>query len=155
MEEIYRVAFFGHREVDNMRNLETRLMTVLKRIMGEHTYIEFYIGRNGEFDEIAASVIKRLKKEREMSYNIMILVLPYTVKDIEYYEDYYDEIMIPESIGKAHYKNAITLRNRWMVDVSDLVIVNVERHSGGAYTAMRYAEKQNKRIINLYELEED
>ena len=115
MEEIYRVAFFGHREVDNMRNLETRLMTVLKRIMGEHTYIEFYIGRNGEFDEIAASVIKRLKKEREMSYNIMILVLPYTVKDIEYYEDYYDEIMIPESIGKAHYKNAITLRNRWMV----------------------------------------
>ena len=65
MEEIYRVAFFGHREVDNMRNLETRLMTVLKRIMGEHTYIEFYIGRNGEFDEIAASVIKRLKKERD------------------------------------------------------------------------------------------
>lgn len=153
--DIFRVTFFGHREVWNIRELESKLMPILKNVMDTHTYIEFYVGRNGEFDEIVASVIKRLKKEREMSYNILILVLPYTVKDMEYYEKYYDEIIIPESIGKAHYKNAITLRNRWMVDQADLVIVNVERQSGGAYTAMRYAEKQNKKIINLNELEEE
>ncbi len=153
--DIFRIVFFGHRAVRNMRELETKLSVILKRIMDTHTYIEFYIGRNGEFDEFTASVIKRLKKEREMSYNILILVLPYTVKDMEYYEKYYDEIIIPESIGKAHYKNAITLRNRWMVDQADLVIVNVERHSGGAYAAMCYADKQNKQIINLNELEEE
>ena len=153
--DIFRIAFFGHREVWNIRELETKLSVIIKRIMDTHTYIEFYIGRNGEFDEFTASVIKRLKKEREMSYNILILVLPYTVKDMEYYEKYYDEMIIPESIGKAHYKNAITLRNRWMVDQADLVIVNVERQSGGAYTAMRYAEKQNKQVINLNELEEE
>lgn len=153
--DIFRIAFFGHREVWNIRELETKLSVIIKRIMDTHTYIEFYIGRNGEFDEFTASVIKRLKKEREMSYNILILVLPYTVKDMEYYERYYDEMIIPESIGKAHYKNAITLRNRWMVDQADLVIVNVERQSGGAYTAMRYAEKQNKQVINLNELEEE
>ena len=153
--DIFRIAFFGHREVWNIRELETKLSVIIKRIMDTHTYIEFYIGRNGEFDEFVASVIKRLKKEREMSYNILILVLPHTVKDMEYYEKYYDEMIIPESIGKAHYKNAITLRNRWMVDQADLVIVNVERQSGGAYTAMRYAEKQNKQVINLNELEEE
>jgi len=153
--DIFRVTFFGHREVWNIRELESKLMPILKNVMDTHTYIEFYVGRNGEFDEIVASVIKRLKKEREMSYNILILVLPYTVKDMEYYEKYYDEMIIPESIGKAHYKNAITLRNRWMVDQADLVIVNVERQSGGAYTAMRYAEKQNKEVINLNELEEE
>ena len=153
--DIFRIAFFGHREVWNIRELETKLSVIIKRIMDTHTYIEFYIGRNGEFDEFTASVIKRLKKEREMSYNILILVLPHTVKDMEYYEKYYDEMIIPESIGKAYYKNAITLRNRWMVDQADLVIVNVERQSGGAYTAMRYAEKQNKEVINLNELEEE
>lgn len=153
--DIFRIAFFGHREVWNIRELETKLSVIIKRIMDTHTYIEFYIGRNGEFNEFAASVIKRLKKEREMSYNILILVLPYTVKDMEYYEKYYDEMIIPESIGKAHYKNAITLRYRWMVDQADLVIVNVERQSGGAYTAMCYAEKQNKQVINLNKLEEE
>lgn len=153
--DIFRVTFFGHREVWNIRELESKLIPILKNVMDTHTYIEFYIGRNGEFDEFVASIIKRLKKEREMSYNILILVLPYTVKDMEYYEKYYDEMIIPESIGKAHYKNAITLRNRWMVDQADLVIVNVERQSGGAYTAMRYAEKQNKEVINLNELEEE
>lgn len=153
--DIFRVTFFGHRAVWNIRELEAKLIPILKNVMDTHTYIEFYIGRNGEFDEIVASIIKRLKKEREMSYNILILVLPYTVKDMEYYEKYYDEMIIPESIGKAHYKNAISLRNRWMVDQADLVIVNVERQSGGAYTAMRYAEKQNKEVINLNELEEE
>ena len=153
--DIFRVTFFGHREVWNIRELEAKLIPILKNVMDTHTYIEFYIGRNGEFDEFVASIIKRLKKEREMSYNILILVLPYTVKDMEYYEKYYDEMIIPESIGKAHYKNAISLRNRWMVDQTDLVIVNVERQSGGAYTAMRYAEKQNKEVINLNELEEE
>lgn len=153
--EIFRVTFFGHREVWNIRELEAKLIPILKNVMDTHAYIEFYIGRNGEFDEFVASIIKRLKKEREMSYNILILVLPYTVKDMEYYEKYYDEMIIPESIGKAHYKNAISLRNRWMVDQADLVIVNVERQSGGAYTAMRYAEKQNKEVINLNELEEE
>ena len=153
--DIFRIAFFGHREVWNIRELETKLSVIIKRIMDTHTYIEFYIGRNGEFDEFTASVIKRLKKEREMSYNILILVLPHTVKDMEYYEKYYDEMIIPESIGKAHYKNAITLRYRWMVGQADLVIVNVERQSGGAYTAMCYAEKQNKQVINLNELEEE
>lgn len=153
--DIFRVTFFGHREVWNIRELESKLIPILKNVMDTHTYIEFYIGRNGEFDEFVASIIKRLKKEREMSYNILILVLPYTVKDMEYYEKYYDEMIIPESIGKAHYKNAITLRNRWMVDQADLVIVNVERQSGGAYTAMRYAEKQNKEVINLNELEKE
>lgn len=36
-----------------------------------------------------------------------------------------------------------------MVDRADLIICYVENKSGGAYKAMRYAEKQGKRIINL------
>ena len=78
------------------------------------------------------------------------MVLPYTVADLEYYEKYYDSIIIPESLHGAHPKAAITLKNRWMIEQSDLVMIYVEREKGGAYAAMKYAEKLNKRIINLY-----
>ena len=37
-----------------------------------------------------------------------------------------------------------------MIEHSNLVIVYLERNKGGAYTAMKYAEKLNKKVINLY-----
>ena len=83
-------------------------------------------------------------------YNDITLVLPYTVADIEYYEKYYDSVIIPESLYGAHPKFAITLKNRWMIERSDLVIIYAERESGGAYAAMKYAKKLNKKIINIY-----
>ena len=68
--------------------------------------MEFYIGRHGTFDEYAASVIKRAQKAVRDDNSVMILTLPYTVKNIEFYEEYYDEIIIPD-IGRPHPKVAI------------------------------------------------
>ena len=147
--DIYRVAFFGHRRIDKFREIEERLVPILKELILTKEYVEFYIGRNGDFDEFVASVIKRVQKQLDRDNNVMILTLPYTVKDIEYYEDYYDEIVIPDAIGKAHPKGAITLRNKWMVEESDLVVCYVERESGGAYSAVKYAKKLNKRVVNI------
>lgn len=36
-----------------------------------------------------------------------------------------------------------------MIENSHLIIVYVKRDKGGAYTAMKYAEKLNKKVINL------
>lgn len=149
MTDIYRVAFFGHRRIYNIREIEEKLVPILKELILTKKYVEFYIGRNGDFDEFVASVIKRVQKQLDRDNNVMILTLPYTVKDIEYYADYYDEIVIPDAIGKAHPKAAITLRNRWMVDTADLVIAYIEHEEGGAYAAVKYAKKGNKKVINL------
>ena len=146
---IYRVAFFGHRRIYNIREIEEKLVPILNELILTKEYVEFYIGRNGEFDEFAASVIKRVQKQLDRDNNVMILTLPYTVKDIEYYADYYDEIVIPDAIGKAHPKAAITLRNRWMVDTADLIIAYIEREEGGAYSAVKYAKKLNKKVVNI------
>ncbi len=70
---------------------------------------------------------------------------------MEYYEKYYDRVMIPESIGKTHPKGAITKRNRWMIEQADLLICYVEREEGGAYAAFKYAKKLKKQIVNLAE----
>ena len=149
MTDIYRVAFFGHRRIYNIREIEEKLVPILKELILTKEYVEFYIGRNGDFDEFVASVIKRVQKQLDRGNNVMILTLPYTVKDIEYYEDYYDEIVIPDAIGRAHPKAAITLRNRWMVDTADLVIAYIEHEEGGAYAAVKYAIKHNKSVINI------
>ena len=121
--DIYRVAFFGHRRIDRLGEIEERLVPILKELILTKKYVEFYIGRNGEF---VASLIKRVQKQLDRGNSVMILTLPYTVKDIEYYTDYYDEIVIPDAIGKAHPKRAITLRNKWMVETCDLIICYIE-----------------------------
>lgn len=147
--KIFTVSLFGHRKIDDLWRLNDQLATIIKELIQTKLYVAFLIGRNGEFDEYASSVIKHVQKEVGKENNDMTLVLPYTVADLEYYKKYYDSIIIPESVYGVHPKSAITLKNRWMIEQSDLVIVYVAREKGGAYTAMKYAEKLNKNVINL------
>ena len=149
---IFTVSMFGHREIGDLRRLNESLLPIVKELIKTKTYVSFLIGRNGEFDEYAASVIKRAQKKLENINNDITLVLPYTVADIQYYEKYYDHVMIPESLYGVHPKSAITKKNQWMVEQSDLVIVWVERNKGGAYAAMEYAKKLGKYVVNLCEM---
>ncbi len=68
---------------------------------------------------------------------------------MDYYADYYDSIIIPGRVEKSHPKGAITKRNRWMVEMENLLIFYIEREEGSAYTALKYAKKLKKQIINL------
>lgn len=151
--DVFTVSLFGHRDIDALCLFENQLDKLVRKLISEKEYVKFLIGRNGEFDELAASIIKRAQRELGKENNDITLVLPYSVSNIEFYEKYYDDIIIPENVCCAHPKIAITLKNRWMVDRSDLVIAYVERDNGGAYTAMRYAKKINVDVINIYELD--
>lgn len=145
----FKISLFGHREINDLRDLENKLIPIIKELIRKKAFVSFLIGRNGEFDEYTASLIKRIQRQEGKETSEMSLVIPYKLANLEYYEKYYDNIIIPEKLYGAHPKSAIELRNRWMVEVSDLVIVYVENENGGAYKAMKYAEKLNKNIINL------
>ena len=148
--DIYRIALFGHRDFCNSREIEEKLSNIVRDLIKTKSYLEIYIGRNGEFDIFAASLIKRIKKELESSNCSLVLVMPYKIKDIEYYEKYYDDIIIYEGEGKTHPKEAITKRNKWMVENCDLLLCFIEHNSGGAYKAMQYANKLGIKTINLF-----
>ncbi len=150
--DIYRVALFGHRDFCATREIENKLYNILSDLMQTKSYLEIYIGRNGEFDLFAASIVKRIKKELDNSSCSMTLVLPYKIKDIEYFEKYYDDVIIYESEGKLHPKESIIRRNRWMIENCDLLVCFVEHNSGGAYKAMKYANKQGIKTLNLFSL---
>ena len=63
--DIYRVALFGHRDFCVTREIENKLYSILRDLMQTKLYLEIYIGRNGEFDIFAASIVKRIKKEQK------------------------------------------------------------------------------------------
>ncbi len=65
------------------------------------------------------------------------------------YLDNYDEVDVCYESYIAHPKAAIQIRNRSMIDRSDLVVCCVQHNSGGAHRTLQYAEKQGKRIINI------
>ena len=147
--DIYTVSLFGHREINDLRQLHDQLDSMIWEYIQTKPYVVFLIGRNGEFDEYAASLIKLVQKGLGKENCEINLVLPYTVANLEYYENYYDNVIIPESMHNVHPKFAITLRNQWMIEQSDLVLVYVEHDRGGAYAAMKYAKKKSKEVINL------
>ena len=145
----YTVAFFGHRRIENLDEIDAKLMPILERLITKYDYVDFLIGRSGEFDVYVASVIKRARWAYGVDNSDLILVLPYEVADIEDYWQYYDCVRIPDCLEGVHPKAAMAKRNRWMVEQADLVIVNVEREQGGAYRAERYAEKLGVPVVNL------
>lgn len=151
----FTVSFFGHRIIENALEIESRLEQLILTLLREHEYVEFQVGRDGEFDQIVSSVIRRCKREYRSDNSAHIWVLPYLTAEYrdneESFRDYYDEIEVCEVAAGSHYKNAHQTRNRAMVDRSDLVVFCIQHESGGAWQTMKYAKKQGKPCINLNE----
>lgn len=151
--DIMKCAFFGHRDFSEHLKIEEKLSVLIKRVLKNSEYVEFCVGRNGEFDKFVSSVILRVRKEYGEENSVLILNLPYCTADYinnrRGYEDFYDEIRICEKASNTYFKSAIQIRNREMVDYADIIICYVERKTGGAYNAIKYAEKQGKTVINL------
>ena len=149
----YTVCLFGHRQIENVIEVEDALRNVINKVLSEHEYVEFLVGREGEFDILAASELKSIMRSRDTSNCSLTLVMPYLRADFEKnqadYEAYYDSVELCEESAVAHPKAAIQIRNRAMVDRSDLCVFYVTHSSGGAYRTKRYAEAAGKRIISL------
>lgn len=152
---IYTVAFFGHRYIDNLFRIEDRLEEEIHRLLSEHEYVDFLVGRDGEFDQFASSAVLRVRKRCRDDNSSLVLVLPYAraeyLNNEEYYHDYYSDVEISHAASKAHPKAAFQIRNREMVDRADLIICCIDHQSGGAWQTVQYAMEQGKDIINLAE----
>lgn len=156
MLNIYTVSFFGHRYLPNMFALEEKLLPILRELISSKVYVEFLVGRDGDFDQFATSTVKKAIREYANGNASLILVLPYDKADYrnnkDSFDDYYDEVQICYESSQAHPKAAIFERNKQMVERSDLIICAIER-DGGAAKAVRYAEKMGKKVVNLLEYE--
>ena len=141
--------------IENVLQIENRLEKLIRTLLREHEYVEFLVGRDGEFDQLVSSTICLCKREYRSDNSAHIWVLPYLTAEFrdneESFRDYYDEIEVCEAAAGSHYKNAHQTRNRAMVDRSDLVVFCIQQVSGGAWQTMKYAKKQGIPCINLNE----
>ena len=155
MLRLYTVSVFGHRIIEDFNRAEIKAEALIRDLILQKEYVEFLVGRGGDFDQIVSSAVKRLQRNIRADNSSLVWVLPYTTAELrnheESFRDYYDEIEICDTAENSHPKRAYQIRNRQMVDRSDLVVFYVEHNSGGAYQTMRYAQKQGKQIVNLAE----
>lgn len=128
----------------------------VEKIIDKNEYVDFLVGRNGDFDIIASSAVRRVRKNHRDDNSALVLVLPYHTAEYKnnknYFEEYYTDVRISFSAELSHPKAAIEKRNFEMIDMSDIIIFYVTDNKGGAYKALKYAEKSGKKIINLANL---
>ena len=149
----YTVSFFGHRVIEDPLRIEHQLERLIRKLLKEKAYVEFLVGRDGEFDQIVSSTIRRCKRDYRNDNSAFVWVLPYLTADFrdneDAYRDYYDEIEICGSSADSYFKGAHQSRNRRMVDRSNLVVFCIQRAGGGAWQTMKYAIKENKPYMNI------
>lgn len=155
MLNTYTVSFFGHRRIYNQLRLDQTLDNLILELLREHSYVEFLVGRDGDFDQLVSSAIKRCQRAFGNHNSSHTWVMPYPTSFFRDNEEacyaYYDEIEISEASSAKHFKAAFQSRNRDMIDRSDFAVFYVETNEGGAYQTMQYAIKLGKEYINLYQ----
>lgn len=147
------VSLFGHRIMQNSVAAADRLRRIVNDLLSNEEFVEFLVGRDGDFDLLAASIIRTAMQKINRQNASLILVLPYPRAEIieneTFFLDYYDDIEICDAAQISHYKSAFWIRNRQMIDRSDLVIVCLEHSKGGTARAANYATHRGIKVLNV------
>lgn len=146
------VAFFGHRDFISNNEFKEKIKSILNDLVGDNS-VEFYLGGYGHFDSFAYLCCKDFTETHNDAS--LVFVTPYISE--EYQRNHlteitkkYHSVIYPE-IENLPRRFAITYRNKYMVEKADLIICYVKREYGGAFQAIKYAERKGKRIINIAE----
>lgn len=137
------VTFCGHAQISQSEKIEQWLYDVTQRLI-EQGATTFYLGGYGEFDRLAASVLRAQKKQNPQIELVLVLAYLNTGRDTSGY----DSTVYPP-LETVPHRFAISHRNRWMVESADVVVAYVLHDWGGAATTLRCA-KQRKKSIILY-----
>ena len=136
------VTFFGHR--DAPQEVKAVLETVLSDLIEHHAAERFYVGSQGRFDRIVSKTLIILKNRYpHIDCAIVLAYMP----DEKLHEEI--DTIVPERIELTHPKYAISKRNQWMLEQSDIVITYVTHTVGGAAKFKELAVKKGKSIIEL------
>ena len=63
MLPVFTVCFFGHRRIEDFRVAEERTEALIRHLILEKEYVELLVGREGEYDQLVSSAIRRVKRE--------------------------------------------------------------------------------------------
>lgn len=135
------VTLCGHAQISQVEEVEKWLYAVSESLI-EQGAVTFYLGGYGAFDGLAASVLREQKKRYPQIELVLVLAYLNDRRDTSGY----DRTVYPP-LETVPRRFAISHRNRWMVEVSDVVVAYVLHDWGGAATTLRYAKQKKKKIL--------
>ena len=144
--------FIGHREADE--RLLLRLELEIDRLIKSENIRYFYVGGYGGFDQIAATAVKRAKKQHPDI--ALMLVLPYhsAERPIEKPPGY-DGTYYPEGLEKTPRPFAIVKANQLMVDTCDWLVCYVRHGASNSRNLLEYAQRrEEKGLIQITNIAE-
>lgn len=136
-------TFFGHKDTSN--EIEPTLRSTLIDLIENKNVNVFYVGNNGNFDNMVRRQLEDLSKTYPITYSVVLAYLP-TEKN-KY--DNLTNTIYPEGLETVPKRFAISWRNKWMIQQSDVVVTYVTHNFGGAWQFKEMAERAGKEVINL------
>ncbi|MBQ1977147.1 MAG: hypothetical protein II225_00185 [Ruminococcus sp.] len=136
-------TFFGHK--DTPKEIEPTLRSTLIDLIENKKVNVFYVGNNGNFDTMVRRQLEDLSQLYSITYSVVLAYLP-TEKN-KY--DNLTNTIYPEGIEAIPKRFAISWRNKWMIEQSDIVVTYVTHTFGGAAQFKELAEQLQKMVVNL------
>lgn len=155
-----KVCFVGHRNIYDYERIKASLCVLVEQKIKEGCKF-FTMGTHGDFDKMALSVCRNLRKiyndiKIEVVITSLTTLTPIVVFDkklgCDIYSPYEDIDTIMYEIEEVHYKRKIIVSNQKMIDNCDVLIcyVNNVIKASGAKLALNYAKKNGLKIINIH-----
>ena len=156
-----KTAFIGHRNLweQNIEIRQNLYKEVEKQILNGCRF--FTMGRHGDFDKLALSVCRQLRKTyQDIEIEVVITSFKTIEPIIEHDKIFEDEKFIPfkdvrtvmYEIEEVYFKKQIIESNKQMLDTCDTLIcyIDTTKFVSGAKIALKYALKKGLKILNLY-----
>lgn len=141
-------TFFGHRQCPT--GLRPQLQSVLIDLIVTQRVHTFYVGNQGSFECMVASVLDKLCQEYpNITYGIVFPCLPIKQPVAETDTAGNSRSIVSEGIEKIAKPLSIDWRNRWMLDRADYVVTYVTHPWGEAAKFAQLAQRMGKRVVNL------
>lgn len=153
------VFFTGHRSSKIYTEDLYSLVRLLRKFISEGT-VDFYAGGAKGWDMIFADMVLRFREDKVPLVKLH-LVLPcppeeqtakWNAYDKEEYQDILEAADSVEIVSEHYDKNCMKKRNERLVELGYICLCyyNEKRIRSGTGQTVRLAEKQGKKIINLY-----
>lgn len=139
-------SFFGHK--DTPTGIYPQLLAYIEYLIKERSVSRYIVGNQGGFDSMVLKALRELKRRYPyICYHVILAYMPVERQKYEAYD--VQETVFPEEVEKAPKRFAISRRNQWMVQKSQIVVCYITHSWGGAAQSVENAKKQGKEVINL------
>ena len=152
-----KVAFIGHRKIEKTEILTERIAQTVKHLIVDEGVDTFLFGSRSAFNDICYEAVTRLKEIYTHIRRVYVRAeYEYISQDYhDYLLTFYEATYYADQARGAGYR-AYIKRNQEMIDKCDILVVYCDmdyqpttRTKSGTITALLYAQKKKKRIINL------